>query len=136
MKKPFQDPSDGSLQKAWTDALASLHGLEEEMGRRLRQLKERADVHQSAEEIQRIIAELGRRLQETSEALERRLEESVRSVCSRLRAPLADELARLKARVEQLQRRIESQLLRRRETPEASKPVEPDHGSNPDAAGK
>ena len=111
MKKHLQDIQD-SLQKAWSDAVSSLHGVEEEVSRRFRQLRERADFQQGSEEVQRALADLGRRLQDSSEAMETRLEESVRSVYSKLRTPLADEVARLRTRAEQLSRRIESQLRR------------------------
>jgi len=111
MKKHLQDIQD-SLQKAWSDAISSLHGVEEEVSRRFRQIRERADFQQGSEEVQRALADLGRRLQDSSEAMENRLEESVRSVYSKLRTPLADEVARLRTRAEQLSRRIESQLRR------------------------
>ena len=111
MKKHLQDIQD-SLQKAWSDAVTSLHGVEEEMTRRFRQIKERADLQQSSDEVQRMLADLGRRLQDSSEAMEQKLEESVRTVYNRLRSPLADEVARLRSRAEQLSRRIESQLRR------------------------
>ena len=111
MKKHLQDFQD-SLQKAWSEALTSLHGVEEEVTRRFRYLKERADLPQSSEEVQRALADLGRRLQESSEAMEQKLEESARTVYNKLRTPLADEVARLRSRAEQLSRRIESQLRR------------------------
>lgn len=111
MKKHLQDIQD-SLQKAWSDAVSSLHSVEDEVARRFNQLRQKADVPQSSEEVQRVLADLGRRLQDSSEAMEQKLEESVRTVYSRLRTPLADEVARLRTRAEQLSRRIESQLRR------------------------
>jgi DNA-binding transcriptional regulator YbjK len=123
MKKPFNSIQE-SLQKAWSDALASLHGVEEEMGRRFRQLKERADLQQSTDEVQRILVEMRQRLQDSSEAFGQQLEERMRTVFSRVKSPLAEEVARLKAKAEQLGRRIESQLGGKAEAPEAAKPAE------------
>ena len=115
MKKPLHDIQE-SLQKAWSDALSSLHGVEEEVARRFRQLKERADLQQGSEEVQRVLADLGRRLQDSSEAMEQKLEESWKSVSSKLKGPLTDELARLKTKAEQLSHRIESQLRRHKDS--------------------
>lgn len=117
MKKPLNSIQE-SLQKAWSDALASLHGVEEEMGRRFRQLKERADLQQSTDEIQRILVEMRQRLQDSSETFGQQLEERMRTVFSRVKSPLAEEVARLKAKAEQLGRRIESQLGGKAEAPE------------------
>ena len=106
MKNPLQDIQE-SLQKAWSETASSLHGVEEEVTRRLRQLKERTpDLHQGSEEVQRVLADLRRRLQESGEAVEQKLE----SAYGKLRTPLFDEVARLKIKAEQLSRRIESQL--------------------------
>jgi len=125
MKKPLNSIQE-SLQKAWSDALASLHGVEEEMGRRFRQLKERADLQQSTDEIQRILVEMRQRLQDSSETFGQQLEERMRTVFSRVKSPLAEEVARLKAKAEQLGRRIESQLGGKAEAPKADKPASPE----------
>jgi chromosome segregation ATPase len=112
-----------TIQKAWSEALTSLHGVEEEVARRYRQLKEQTGFQQSSEEVQRVLADLGRRLQDSSDAMEKKLE-TVYSVYSRVKTPLADELANLKQKAEHLSRRIESQL-RTKESPPAEAPAEP-----------
>lgn len=118
MKKSLQESIQQAVQKTWADAVASINGLEEEMSRRFRQVKERADLHQSSEDLQRIVTELGKRLQQNSEALERRIDESVRSVVTRVGAPLSEELAVLRSRAEQLSGRVE-QLIRRKDKAES-----------------
>jgi hypothetical protein len=113
MRKPLQESIQQTVQKAWTDAVSSVMGLGEEMERRFQQAKERTDLTKGSEELQRVLAELGQRLQQNSEALEGRLEESVKTVIKRVRTPLMDEVAALRARAEQLDARIEQQIKRR-----------------------
>lgn len=110
MKKPLQESIQQTVQKAWADAISSIMGLEEEMARRFQQVRERADLPKGSEELQRMMADLGRRLQGNSELLEQRLQESVRGVIKKVRTPLVEELAVLKERAEQVGRRIERQL--------------------------
>jgi hypothetical protein len=109
-----------TIQKAWSEALTSLHGVEEEVARRYRQLKEQTGFQQSSDEVQRVLADLGRRLQDSSDAMEKKLE----TVYSKVKTPLADELARLKQKAELLSRRIESQL-RTEEAPSPEATEEP-----------
>lgn len=113
MRKPLQESIQQTVQKAWTDAVSSVMGLGEEMERRFQQAKERTDLTKGSEELQRVLAELGQRLQQNSEVLEGRLEESVKTVIKRVRTPLMDEVAALRARAEQLGARIEHQIKRR-----------------------
>lgn len=122
MKKPLSETIQESVTKAWAEARASLQGVEDEMGRRFKQLKERADLQHGSEEVQRALSEMGRRLQQNSEALEQKLEESVRTFVSRVKTPLLDEIARLKTKAEQLGRRIESQLGRHKESSSGEQP--------------
>jgi ubiquinone biosynthesis protein UbiJ len=109
-RKPFTESFQEAVQKTWSDALKGLQSLEEEVSRRYRQVADRPDLQQGSEELQRFVRDLGRRLQQNSEAMEQRLEESVRSMSARLPKPMLDEVARLRVRAEQLATRLESQL--------------------------
>ena len=109
MKKPLQDSIQEAVQKAWADAVSTLQGIEEQVGRRFRQALE----HARAEEAQRMLGDLGKKLQQNSEAVGQRIEESVKSVYARVRDPLVEELGSLRARADEIGRRIESQLHRK-----------------------
>jgi polyhydroxyalkanoate synthesis regulator phasin len=87
--------------------------VEEEMSRRFQSLRDRTDLHQQSEEVQRVLSDLGRRLQQSSESLEHRIEENVKNVLGRFRVPLMEEIAQLNTRVEDLSRRVEQQIRRR-----------------------
>ncbi len=105
MKKSLQE----AVQKAWADAVSTLQGIEEQVGRRFRQALE----HARADEAQRMLGDLGKKLQQNSEAVGQRIEESVKSAYARVGAPLVEELGSPKARADELGRRIESQLHRK-----------------------
>lgn len=139
MKKPLQESiheSFQSIQKTWCKAVRSLHSearsslrlVEAEAARRFRQLKEQTGLQQSSDEVQRVFADLNRRLQESSESMEKKLD----TVFARVKGPLTDELTRLRQKAEHLSRRIESQLRIRSEGQEqgqagqASMPDDPD----------
>jgi len=115
MKKPLQESIQQTVHKAWADAVSSIMGLEEELARRVQLVKDRADLTKGSEDLQRMMADLGRRLQGNSEVLEQRLQESVRGVIKKVRTPLVEELAALKERAEHVGKRIERQLHLRRQ---------------------
>jgi hypothetical protein len=110
MKKPIQESIQQTVQKAWSDAVTAVMGLEEEMAKRLQKVKELTDLHAGSEEVQRLLADVRQRMQQNSEVLEQRIHESVGSAISKVRTPLMDELATLKGRAEQIGTRIERQL--------------------------
>jgi polyhydroxyalkanoate synthesis regulator phasin len=118
MKKSLQE----AVQKAWAEAVSTLQGIEEQVGKRFRQALD----HTHAEDAQRMLGDLGKKLQQNSEAVGQRIEESVKSVYERVRDPLLQELSSLRTRADELGRRIESQVHRKSgEKPEAgSKPPE------------
>ena len=113
MKKQIQESIQEAVQKAWSDAVSALHGMQEEVGRRVKQAVDKADLTQRREEAQRLLADFGKRLQHNSEATGQRVEESVRSAYGRVRAPLAEELGRLRSKAEELGQRIDSRLRRK-----------------------
>jgi acetyl-CoA carboxylase carboxyltransferase component len=110
MKKPLQESIQQTVQKAWSDAVSAVMGLEGEMAKRLQKVKELTDLHAGSEEVQRLLADVRQRMQQNSEVLEQRIHESVGTVISKVRTPLMDELATLKGRAEQIGTRIERQL--------------------------
>ncbi len=112
MNKPIHESVQQAVQKAWTDAVAALQTVEEEVGRRVRQAMERADLPQSGEDVQRVLADFGRKLQQNKEAVSQRLEESMRVVQARLREPLLEEIQLLRSKAEELGQRIENRLRR------------------------
>lgn len=116
MKKSLQE----AVQKAWADAVSTLQGIEEQVGRRFRQALD----HARAEDAQRMLSDLGKKLQQNSEAVGQRIEESVKTAYARVRDPLHEELTSLRARADELGRRIESQLHRQSSTakPEGGTP--------------
>jgi hypothetical protein len=113
MKKHIQESIQEAVQKAWTDAVSALHGMQEEVGRRVKQAVDKADLAQKKEEAQRLLADFGKRLQQNSETAGQRVEESVRTAYSRVRDPLMDEIGRLRTRAEELGQRIDSRLRRK-----------------------
>jgi hypothetical protein len=120
MKKPIQESIQQTVQKAWSDAVTAVMGLEEEMAKRLQKVKELTDLHAGSEEVQRLLADVRQRMQQNSEVLEQRIHESVGSAISKVRTPLMDELATLKGRAEQIGTRIERQLhLRKKDQAQA-----------------
>lgn len=113
MKKRIQESIQEAVQRAWTDAVSALQGVQDEVGRRVRQAVDKAELRQGTEEAQRLLADLGKRLQQNSEAAGQRIEESVRSVYGRIRAPLLDEIGRLRSRAEELGQRIDMRVRRK-----------------------
>jgi len=106
MKKDLQE----TIQKTWTEAKQALQGIEEDIGRRFRQTFQQADLIHQSEEVQRILTDLGRQLQQSGDVLEKHVQEKLQTVFARVREPLFAELAFLKNQAEQLGQRIESQL--------------------------
>jgi polyhydroxyalkanoate synthesis regulator phasin len=113
MKKHIQESIQEAVQKAWTEAVSALQGMQDEVGRRVRQAVDKAELRQGTEEAQRLLADFGKRLQQNSEAAGQKIEESVRSVYSRIRAPLLDEIGRLRSRAEELGQRIDRRVRRK-----------------------
>jgi hypothetical protein len=120
MKKPLQESLQQAVQKAWSEAVSRLQTVEDEVSRRFKQAVDRADQRLNTEEVQRQLADFGKRLQQNSEALTQRIEENMRSVFAKVKEPLLDELATLKtqatalkSQAESLGQRIESQLRRK-----------------------
>lgn len=110
MTKSLQQSIRAAVQKAWFDTVSTITGIEQEMGRRLSRIRQRADLHQAGEEIQRGISEMGKHLQDSSEAIEQRVEESIRTVLDKVRSPLVEEINGLRSQAEQLSQRIERLL--------------------------
>jgi hypothetical protein len=113
MKKQIQESIQEAVQKAWTDAVSALQGMQEEVGKRVKQAVDKADLPHRSEEAQRLLADFGKRLQQNSEAAGQRIEESVKTAYGRVRAPLLEEIGRLRSRAEELGQRIESRLRRK-----------------------
>lgn len=130
MKKKLYDTIQETLQKGWTDVSSTLNHFEEEAARRLRQTRELVDPRQASDEIQRVLTDFGKRMQESSENLEQRMEDSVRLVVSRVKDPLVEELSLLKNRIEKLSVRIESQHRRRSGTSDTSGTSPQDSGED------
>lgn len=120
MKKVLQD----AIQKTWTEAKQTLQGIEEEMGRRFRQTLEQADLSRQSEEVQRMLTDFGRQLQQSGDVLEKHVQEKMQVVITRVKDPLFAELAHLRTQAEQLSQRIESQL-KRDKTAKADSPDGP-----------
>lgn len=130
MKKFLHESIQQAVQKTWADAVASILGLEKEMSRRFRHVRERADLHQAGEEFQRTVAELGKKMQQSSEAFEKKLEETVRNVMARVGGPMTEELATLRSRAEKVSGRVE--LLLRRNAKAADRNVKSPGGDGDD----
>ncbi len=113
MKKHIQESIQDAVHKAWTEAVSALQGMQDEVGRRVRQAVDKAELRQGTEEAQRLLADFGKRLQQNSEAAGQKIEESVRSVYGRIRAPLLDEIGRLRSRAEELGQRIDMRVRRK-----------------------
>ena len=138
MKKPIQESIQQTVQKAWSDAVSAVMGLEEEMAKRLQKVKQLTDLHAGSEEVQRLLADVRQRMQQNSEVLEQRIQESVGTAIKKVRTPLMDELSTLKGRAEQISARIERQLhLRKKDqgpTDEAEAEAEATATSDADSA--
>jgi polyhydroxyalkanoate synthesis regulator phasin len=106
--KQVHQSIEAAVKKAWSDASSAIGSVEEEVNRRFRQLVDKTGLSQGSEELQRVVTDVGRRLQTSGEELERRLEESVKSAVARVRAPVTEELANLRSRAEKLGQRVES----------------------------
>jgi polyhydroxyalkanoate synthesis regulator phasin len=121
--KKLQDSIQEAVQKAWAEAVSRLHGVESQVGQRVRQALDHAGGR--TEDAQRLLTDLGRKLQQNSEAVGQRIEESVKAVYSKVRDPLAKELTTLRTRADQLSQRIESQLRRPKGGTEDAAPAPP-----------
>lgn len=117
MKKQLQDSIQEAIQKGWADLSSTYGSVEEQVVRRFKQARKKVEPPHTAEEIQALLADFGRRLHESSQSVEKRVEHNVRTAADKVRGPLMDELASLRARAEKLSHRIESQL-RDRKPPE------------------
>jgi hypothetical protein len=134
MNKPIKDLVQEAVQRAWSDATSALQSVEEEVGRWCRQVKERAELQHGSEEIQRLMAELVKRLQQNSEAMEQGLQESLRGFVAKVKTPLFEELIVLRTQAEQLSSRVETLLRRRSGEQESSAPSDrsdPDSNNHP-----
>lgn len=112
MKKAFQESIQQALQKGWADFSTTLTGIEQEVQRRYKTVRQLVDPLHARAEIQETIQDMGRRIQATGEDLEREVEEKVRTVVSKIKDPLVEELETLRDQAERLGSRIDSHVRR------------------------
>ena len=112
-RPPMKETLQNSIQRAWEESLAKVTVLQNDISRRLRAMRQRADWQQNRAELQRVMSDFKRRLHSQGDALEKRLEESVRCAVARVQDPLQQQLASLRMKAERLGTRIESQPRRR-----------------------
>ena len=92
MKKNLQDSFQEAMQRAWTEAVSSLQGFEEEVLRRFQRAADHVELQQSKEDVQRLASDLGKWLQKHSDLMERRLQDRLYNIFSKVRAPLMEEI--------------------------------------------
>jgi len=130
MKKAFQESIQQALQKGWADFSSTLNGLENEVQRRYKKVRDTVDPHHASAEIQETLQEMGRRIQATGEDLEKEVDEKVRTLVSKIKDPLVEELETLRVQAERLGSRIDSQISRLKN--EEVKEDEPEASSDTD----
>ncbi len=131
MTKKTQIPIPDTLQKRWAELSTVLGHIEQEATSKIRWAMEHLDPAQATEEIQRTLADLGKRMQDSGEQLEQRVHDHVRTLVSRVKEPLMEELASLRHRVEALSTRIESQVSSQQEAAPPEAPGEADDTEPP-----
>ncbi len=107
MKKALHDSIQETIQKGWKDLSSSFGAMEGEVMKRFRVARKHATPQQASEDVQALLADLGKRLHESSRQVEQKVEAMVKR-------PLSEELASLRERAEKLGNRIESQIRRRK----------------------
>jgi hypothetical protein len=112
MKKALHDSIQEAIQKGWKDMSSSFNSMEDEIKKRFRKARKHATPQQASEDAQTVLADLRKRLQDSSQQVEQKVEERMRSMTSLVKRPL-EELSSLKDRAEELGTRIESQIRRR-----------------------
>ena len=113
MKKALHDSIQEAIHKGWTELSSSFGTMEEEVKKRFRKARKHVTPQQASEDVQSLLADLGKRLHDSSQQVEQKVEESMNSLTSMVKRPLKDELASLRERAEKLGNRIESQIRRR-----------------------
>lgn len=112
MKKALHDSIQEAIQKGWRDMSSSFTSMEDEILKRFRKARKHVTPQQANKDVQAMLADLRKRLQDSSQQVEQKVEESVRSMSSLVKRPL-EELGSLRERAEKLGARIESQVRRR-----------------------
>ncbi len=122
MKKALHDSLQEAIQKGWKDMSTSFSSMEDEIKKRFRKARKHATPQQASEDVQVMLADLRKRLQDSSQQVEQKVEERMRSMTTLVKRPL-EELGSLRERAEKLGTRIESQF-RRRSTEDADEDAE------------